>query len=599
MSPFAQAVLAWIVNAGMLLLLWAVVALGGWLLYSVLKLLMPAGPAGATERLLGYAAPRGDLWERFNRRRVAAWQQALGGTAARLIVEARHRDFARRLGSLRNEVSAQLRNMQNASAASAAPTLIELLKGFRAETRRALSFGEIDDALPEQTVALRQARSRLWLSLLGSTLLGGFNFMLLYLFFSNFPTGFRLPGTKVDAIVMAPLLLPLSEFAAGFFTEFLDEERLSRFMRQLTKWSVVGGLAMVECFVFYLLFSNIFQNESLTQYATIAVPLLSVIGAGLPLLQAFIGAGAGRAMRDINEYKGVQSIKTDVQAANVFVDGLIVRYAAIQSAAQAAEHSVERLAQQFVETENANLPLVSALDEQRTKFLAAVEAVDPRRWPEHLAGETADGLDIGRTAWMMPIGLLVLLGAFILLMAGVFARAGVGSAILPYAAAAAAGFACCVAGGFLFNRIVVATEHAGDLRERIWSRDEIKRLLGVAALGLIVLCLLVVGYYADGLLGLLEGAVASALGLLLCAIGNNHDQITKGLSFLFLTSAALLLMLFEALWVLLSNVALGVIALLGALLWWGSMILAAPILIPLRALKARRQPDTLLQPAAA
>jgi len=295
----------------------------------------------------------------------------------------------------------------------------------------------------------------------------------------------------------------------------------------------------------------------------------------------------------------VQSIKTDVQAANVFVDGLIVRYAAIQSAAQAAEHSVERLAQQFVETENANLPLVSALDEQRTKFLAAVEAVDPRRWPEHLAGETADGLDIGRTAWMMPIGLLVLLGAFILLMAGVFARAGVGSAILPYAAAAAAGFACCVAGGFLFNRIVVATEHAGDLRERIWSRDEIKRLLGVAALGLIVLCLLVVGYYADGLLGLLEGAVASALGLLLCAIGNNHDQITKGLSFLFLTSAALLLMLFEALWVLLSNVALGVIALLGALLWWGSMILAAPILIPLRALKARRQPDTLLQPAAA
>lgn len=599
MSPLAEQLLNWILVAAIALALWGVVSIAGWLLHTALRRFAPDGLSAATRKLFSLNPLSADAIAHFFSRITDVHGRVFGTQSVRVVLERRHKEFQAKLRMLRAGLNDQLMKLSAVSPGKAAPTLITLLTTFKTDVAAAQNFGHIDDDLVDHSMLFDRSRARYRLSLFGAVVVGSLNAMLLHLFFREFEAGVFIPFTKTDVIIVASFLFPLVEFAAGFYSDYLSDSDQKTATNQLTKWFVVFILGAVETFVFYLLFKNIFENANLLQYADWAVPLLSVAGFALALLQAMVGSGAGRAARMAGEYATEQSIKDQVKDANAFVNGLPSRYDQIGSAARNANQAVDQLASDLNGHDAAELPLASAVDEKRREFLAAVDAVNPAGWTDVLEGNGEDAHDAGRFAWLLPFALVLFGTAFVLLVAGFLERSGLfgDSEIGRWSAAFGAAAAFFIGGGFVFRRIGLATSTNTEFRDTLFPRDDVMRLAAVAIGLVLTVGVMGAGIAADGVSGVIEGLFAVGAGIGLCLVGSYPDLVGRGLSFLCMALVVAAVSLVEAAAYVLFAIALGAIALLFAVAFVTTLLIGWPLLMFLEHRKAKATAPSALVPA--
>src|SRR4029453_315506 len=109
----------------------------------------------------------------------------------------------------------------------------------------------------------------------------------------------------------------------------------------------------------------------------IAHMLVALVGPALTAAEAMFGFGIARNLLRLKELGAVKTIKDHVSLAQRFVNGLESRYGRIEDAAARASQSIDEFAAQVKGRGEADLPAVTALAEERGKFLEAVDSVNP------------------------------------------------------------------------------------------------------------------------------------------------------------------------------------------------------------------------------
>jgi hypothetical protein len=596
MSPFAQKMLEYFVDGALVIAFWVVIlAPVGWVLFSGLKWILPEGLRAAVVRLFEIGESDGDPVDLFLTRQAAVHRRTLGGNPVRIIVERQHKTLEARLRSIRASFGEGLMRLSAGAAGSSAPTLIGLLRSFKDDVNRQNEFGLISDDLVDNTKALKVAKHRLIFGAVYLIVTTAVNSGLLFVFLRDMRTGVQLPFTHLDVMVVFAIFIPIIEFGAGFSPEFYADDEASKRSMLAKKWVFLAVMMLVEAVIFGLLFYNVFENLEISPenqtYGLVVVGLLALFGPVLAMFQAQSGSNVGSAMKVRSTLTAERTIKEHVREANKFVVGLPERFDGIASHARAAVHAVDQLAVDLQGTESANLPIVSAVEEQRTLLLRAVDNVNPTRWSGQIPGNDADEADVGRLAWLMPVFVAVLGIFFVILVSGFLARAHLAGLHAPwvrYAAAIVSAAACFIVGQFVFQRIGTATIHGSEVRDTLFPRNEAMRFAGFGVVGVIIVAMLCAGYMADGGTGLILGAVAGSIGIGLALLGSFQDMVARGVSFLAMSAVISVVMIFDAAWALVRKTSLGLAALVLTILWWVVFLMGVPILVPQHLIRRER-----------
>lgn len=597
MSPFAYQLINWIIEGALLIALviglWTLSSIPGWLLYRALSSLMPDGVRSTASRILG--AIRGDedpLRRYFNHLRELG-ERVLRGSTVRLILSRRHDALTAQLRKLRTDIDLRLRDMSAASEQGGGGNLITLLQNFKKDVDRALKFGEIEDGLVDKTIMYRQAKSRHQLSLFGSALMGGLNAILLYIFFSEFQTGILIPFTNLDLSIAACILFPVAEFIAGYYAELLTEnDSRFNFGKSLVKALAVFALGSLEYLVFFLLFRNLLESSGIGNVPIWVVPVLAIVGPALTVIQTFIGSGAGRAKRTMNELGTEVSLKQQTADANAFVEDLPARYTKIASSANAATQAVDQFASTIAGRGEADLPVATMLGDQRAKFLAAIDSVNPSSWNAAVDANDTDRVDIVRFTWLLPILAAVALFVLTWMVSNMIIDSGMitaGPAWLPAVIALGIGLCACASGNYIYDRVGVATLRSSETRDVLFPRDQVSRWAAIALLSVVGFALIWLGFAAYKWMGVPQALFAIALLIFLSFLGSYIDLLARGIAFLLQVGVILAILAIVVLWLMVRGVVLGTLALILIALYGASVIVGWPLIELLKWLDRRRQ----------
>ncbi|HZF94299.1 MAG TPA: hypothetical protein VEZ20_05420 [Allosphingosinicella sp.] len=535
-----------------------------WLLRGWQRYLTPS-PRETASRLWSLGPGRFAALTRFRERTARAYE-ALGGHSLRVLFEHKHRKLGRELASIRQVLDRRLQQIAAASLRGGGGSLVDLLRGFKADVDRALTFGTLEDGFVDDTLRRKKAVFYTTLSVIFALVLAAANFGLLYLFFSESFEGQRIPLLGLELAFALSLLFPVLEFAAGVGGKIAEEAgAVAKYVGFAVAALALLGFGSLEYIIFYQLFDGLFEQMVGFERGGTAHALTSLVGPALTLLEAVFGYMAMKHIGEWRELRTHQTIRGQIADANRFVAGLEGRYHEIDRAASAAGHSVDELANQLSGRGEAELPVASAIAEQREALRSAIDGVNPERWPAHKPGSDSEEKSVKALSWILAV--LALAGAAIFTLAagptiersGIFGR---DADLIGYVVALGAAAACFVAGSHLFDRTTVAYDTGSEWRAAIAPRDNAYRMaaaftLLIAVAGTAWICIEVAGVP-----GIARALFLIALLVAMAMAGSYHDMIARGAGFLVRMAAAA-----------------GILAGAGiAYLLWGAATLAATLL---------------------
>jgi hypothetical protein len=286
--------------------------------------------------------------------------------------------------------------------------------------------------------------------------------------------------------------------------------------------------------IFYQLLAGAFQGQLAFEPNGIIHKLVALVGPALTAAEAMFGFGIARNLLRLRELGAVKTIKDHVALAQRFVNGLEGRYDHIEEAAARASQSIDDFAAQVKGRGEADLPAVTALAEERGKFLEAVNSVNPNRWKRDVAPAEGDVDAVTAYAWFLPIGVVLLVAVF----AFVFAPAIKGSGLFPATPSTAtflaigASLVGLITGGALFDRATSAVEHEANWKDVLSPRDGAFKVISVLALALLAGGIVWICLSADGIVGFGEAAILIAILAGLCWASSYADLMLRGLGYL-------------------------------------------------------------------
>jgi hypothetical protein len=571
--------------AGLMMVLWIMVSPISWGLRWLMAHLMPNGPTDHVisiwKRLPGTDSPQTWLSQRLADLRL----RLVGSRRIRVGVDGLHRALDARLIAFRADLARDLSVVvQGGSRGSG--SVIQLLQDFPVASERAHQFEKIDEDLPDQSQQIAVAKSRFYSALFFSLIIGAVNCGLLLVFFRDVPLGIDIPGTRIDLLTLAAVLLPVTEFATGFLPALLtDEDEVTSLGAKIAKLVTSGALAGLEAIVFFLLFSNIAANilesDSSGQMQTVApyLPLFGALfGVGMVILQTLAGEGAGKNRLRLKRLKPIKQIKDQVRDANDFVEGLPTRYEQIDRVAVQARQSVKDFLAAVRTQNNQDSPVVGQLEQARDRLLDAIASVDPLRWPPGGPADEGDKDDALRMAWGSVL-LLVAPLLFVLLTSWLLMELPFFAASPPVAIAGALGLALGAALLLpgLAPRAALIVEEGTQARLWLPGGGGVEKGIAIGYALLVSIAMLGIGIFAQGWTGLIIAVLALALLAPAAWLGGSLPQLLVGVS--FLVQAAIHLAGFALLlgWLVLRALILALVWILATVVIAIASILALPV----------------------
>ena len=501
---------------------------------------MPSGPTDSVvsiwKRVPGINDPQVWLSQRLAQLRL----RLVGSRRIRVGIDGLHKALDARLIALRADLARDLSVVvQGGSRGSS--SVVQLLQDFPAASERAHQFEKIEEDLPDQSQKISIAKSRFNSALLFSLVIGVVNCGLLLVFFRDVPVGIDIPGTRIDLLTLAAVLLPVTEFATGFLPALLtDEDEATSIGARIAKLVISAALAGLEAFVFFLLFSNIAANilesdsSGQMQKAAPYLPLFGALfGVGMVILQTLAGEGAGKNRQRLKRLKPIKQIKDQVREANDFVEGLPKRYDQIDRAAVQARQSVKDFLAAVRSQNNQDAPIVGQLEQARDRLLDAIASVDPLRWPPGGPADEGDRDDALRMAWGSVLLLLAPL-LFVWLTSGLLMELPFFAASPPVAIAGAFGLALGAALLLpgLVPRAALVVEEGTQARRWLPGGGGVEKGIAIGYALLVSIVLLGIGVFAQGWMGLIIAVLALALLAPAAWLGGSLPQLLVGVSFL-------------------------------------------------------------------
>jgi hypothetical protein len=553
-------------------ILWALISIPAALILFAIGRFFPSEPTPAARAIMAHRPASSDATMRFKEERAGARAKLELGTI-RIILDRKHARLKRELTQIRATLDRRLQQITRASSARGGASLVDLLNGFKEDTDRALQFSDIEDNLVEQTTARSKARfivgTLSFFALVITVVNGG----LLYLFFDELYAGLTVPFLSIPLALVLALLFPIAETAGGVGSELaLDKSDSAS-----TKLIIFSGIALiiialasVEFMIFYELWDGLFKQLLSFERGGYAHKLVALMGPGLTAAQAVFGFGVARNMLRLKELGAVKSIKDHVVLAQRFVNGLEARYDRIEEAAARASQSIEEFVAQVKGRGEAEMPAVALLAEERTKFVEAVDAVNPTRWKRQVEPSAGDTDAVTAYAWFLPIAVTLGIAVFAFVFAPAIAESGLfpqNKGIAVWLAVAAA-FAALVAGGALFDRATSAIEHDANWKDVLSPRDGAFKVVSIFVLGSLAVGIVWICVAADGVVGFGQAAILVAIVAGLCWASSYIDLMLRGLAYVAAMAT------YGMIWLIRTALRLG----------WTALLLAAAGLIALALL---------------
>lgn len=517
-------------------LLWFLTAIPAALLLYAIGRFAPNTPGEASSRLLAHRPGPSDASTQFRASKADARQRLELGTV-RVLLDRKHARLKRELAQIRATIDRQLQQITRASRSTSGASLMDLLTGFKDDIGKATQFDEIDDGFPDKRIALSKARMKFGIFAFAILIITVFNLGLLYLFFDEFFGGLTLPYVGIEVAIIAAAFFPFVESFGGIAAEIVrekDDSPSAKLVKSLALAFGIFSLAALEYYIFYKLFESGFQDQLDFPPGGLFHKTIATVGPTLTIFQALFGAGLARELDRIKELGTITSIKQHIAEAKRFVEGLESRYDRIEAAAARASESVDEFAAQIKGRGEAELPAVSLLNEERKKFVEAVDSVNPNRWKREVAPSEGDVDAVTAYAWFLPIGVAFVLVVFAFVFAPAIRESGVlpGDPNLALGLALLVGFVALLAGGALFDRASSAVEHDATWKDVLSPRDGAFKafsLFGLFAIGLGILWICI---KADGLVGVAEAALLVGILSSVCWASSYIDLMLRGVAYL-------------------------------------------------------------------
>lgn len=543
--------------------LWLLVSIPAALILLAIARFFPSEPAPAASAIMRHRPAVSDTALRFREGRANARSKLELGTI-RIILDRKHARLKRELTQIRVVLDRRLQQITRASSARGGASLVDLLTGFKEDTDRALQFSDIEDNLVDQATARSKARFIVGTLTFFALVITVVNAGLLYLFFDEFYAGLTVPFLSIPLALVLALLFPLAETAGGVGSE-LALDKSDNASTKIIIFSaialIVVALASVEFLIFYELWDGLFKQLLSFERGGYAHMLVALMGSGLTGLQAVFGFGVARNMLKLKEFGAVKTIKDHVALAQRFVNGLEARYDRIEEAAARASQSIEEFVAHVKGRGEADMSAVNLLAEERSKFVEAVDAVNPTRWKRQIEPGDGDTAAVTAYASFLPFAVILAIAVF----AFVFAPSIAGSGLFPQNKgisiwlAIAAALAALVAGGTLFDRATSAIEHEANWKDVLSPRDGAFKVVSIFVLGALAVGIVWICVAADGVVGVGEAAILLAIVAGLCWASSYIDLMLRGLAYLGAVGT------YGAIWFLRTIIRLGWVALLLAI----------------------------------
>ena len=562
-------------------LLWAMVSIPASLAVYAISRFFPANPSAAARAINTHRPAASKATAKFREALEAAKRRLDLGTV-RVLLDRKFMRLKRDLYALRKTLDQRLTQLTYASKASGGNSLIQLLEGFSADIDRSLEFNVIDDEIVENTQALSSAKIRIWMLSIFALFILVVNGGLLYMFFDEAMfEGLTLPYSSIQVSMVVALLFPLVELGSGFGSEFVKEKSDNigvKIIIYAVACFVLLALGTWEYIIFYQLFASGFEGQIAFARDGIAHSMAALFGPALTASEALFGFGIARYILVLRELGSVRAIKNQVALANRFVDGLDSRFDQINTAAMHARQSVEDFADQLRGRDEAQMPAASALAEERASFIAAMDAVNPAKWPRSVDPSQGDVDAVTGYAWALALGVIVAVAVFSVVFSSEIA-VSIGSGSGASVALAFAGaLVPLIVGGALFDRAASAISQDLDWKDVFSPRDGAFKLVSVGALGLLAIGVIWICFDAGGWPGIGKAAILLALVAGLCWSSSYADLMIRGVAYLSALGGFGMLWALRMVYDLLATAAVTILALLVGLIFALLHLLAWPFI---------------------
>ena len=545
-------------------MLWALVSIPASLALFAIARFFPVNPRDAASAISARKPAQSDATSRFRQALESAKRRLDLGTV-RVLLDRKFLRLKRDLNALRKTLDQRLSQITFASKAGDGKSLIQLLEGFSSDIELAQQFNVIDEDLVDHSKTLATARLKAFTLSAFALLIAVVNSGLLYLFFDEMFAGLTVPYLSIELALVAAVLFPLLELGGGIGSELAKEKSDGIGTKLIVYAAVVFlmiALGTLEYIIFYQLLAGAFEGSVAFAKDGAAHLMVALVGPALTVAEALFGFGIARNALLLKELGAVKSIKGQVLQANRFVEGLDTRFDQINTAAMHARQSVEEFADQLRGRDEAQMPAASALAEERTKFVAAMDAVNPGKWPRIVDPSQGDVDAVTGYSWALALGAFVAVTVFTVVLAPEISSSIGSSREASIALAFAGALVPLFVGGALFDRAASAVSQDLDWRDVFSPRDGAFKLVSVGALGVLALGVVWICSDANGISGIGKAAILLALIAGLCWTSSYVDLMIRGLAFFAAVIAHAVSWLLRTVWNWLARSAVAIVALI-------------------------------------
>lgn len=572
--------------------LWLVVAVPAW----IVKLTLEGfGLSTIPERAWGLArrlGVSGGSLDAFLRRARDAMQAGAG--SVRLYIDEKQRRLRTAIASSEAAVRLACQSIDDLTNDGGPTPIMDQVRGLQADTRKAAAmWGPIADNVEDEYAARGKALFNMWLLAFAILILVGFNGTLLSLFFDGLIPGLIF-GVKYSLV--AGMAAVFAEVVLGYVladvTADREGEGAAHGGNGLARGVLIGALilaALFEAVVLGIVSHNFELEGELWDQFPILTYWMSIVGIFFVIGSSFAGLRFHKHLDRYMSLRGSLRLKRELQAVNAYVERLPTTWEAITKAARQAEHSIENYLRALGGSAGVLEGTVDRLQQERDGLIAAFRDARVDQWPEVLEARPADL----RWASLQNVALLAFSVAGVAVYVAAvafFATAAFATAAPPLTGWAVGGAVAAVLYvlGFLpFGRVQMGQGTSGrvfPLRPGLFEYALAGLVEAVVAIGLIWLASRVLGSW-----GVLAGLLLVACGVLVSVAGYFAERAISGLALLATLALALGASLLVAAFSLLRTAVLAVVA---ALAWVVNVLLsllAAPIVMAIRAWRASRK----------
>ena len=585
MSEINSSLIQALLTAGLVLALWALVAIPATLVKRTLAALglesFPSQTASAAQRLGFFGASLKTFFDglRESSRMIGE------GSSVELALDDRNRGLRAALTRFEHSIRVAAQKIAGLEGSNGPKHLVDEIQKIRQQTEAIKNIGaDFDDDIAEQYAAGAGARLWLFALVIGGIFVFVLNGSLLAQFFRElFPTRFL--GLTIGHILAYAFVVV--EVILGICLG-LAVKKSNGFARiAAVMVAVIVGLILGS--VEFVAFSALSANIDPEFYVLVDLPRswLGPLGPGMVLLNTLCGYFIHDLADQIARHGGAKRLQRELRVASDFSRSLPQQWDAIDAKARGAENSVQRYVSELGGQSDRMSGLVENMAGERDKVLSALR--DVQLDDTVLAGAPGDA----SRATARSVGLFVLAVVWtsgFVLGFSFLVLAAFGSA-LPYYAAVGLAFlvsaGCAAVGLIAYGRVQrLAGDRLQPLPTNAFSLGLTVICFAAALVGICWICAAVIGPW-----GVLAGVLLTALCVPFTFVGYHLPEASKGGMLVVSVLAHFLVAAMSGLLAVGRYVLLWLVAAAAWLLKAILAVLAAPFELLVAAIsKARRSP---------